>query len=399
MNAAGRSRWWYRGRRDDAMEAKAKRRVGRLGAGWGRDAAAGLLAEAGVALDGRAACDIQVHDDRMFARVLAQGQLGLGESYMAGWFDCDALDEFVCRVLRAGLHGRVGKRSLLVPYLRARYLNPQRVSRAAGAHYNLGNDLFEAMLDDRMTYSCGYWPGTEDLDVAQTQKLDLACRKLGLAPGMRVLDIGCGFGAFARYAAETYGVAVVGVAVSEAQLALGRERCAGLDVELRMQDYRDVTGKFDRVVSIGMFEHVGHKNYRRFMQVVRDRLKDNSSLFLLHTIGGQTATLRQDAWIAKYIFPDYMLPTIQQIGAAAEGIFVAEDWHNFGGDYDKTLMAWWRNFDGHWPALRVQYGERFYRTWRYYLLFCAGVFRARYNQVWQIVFSPLGVCGGYTGAR
>lgn len=254
------------------------------------------------------------------------------------------------------------------------------------------------MLDKRMIYSCGYWESASTLDDAQKAKLDLVCRKLDLRPGMRILDIGCGWGGTAQYAAERYKVDVVGITVSQKQATFGKELCHGLPIDIRLQDYRDVEGSFDRILSIGMFEHVGCKNYRTFMRKVRGLLKDNG-LFLLQTIGGNKSVTKTDPWIGRYIFPNSMLPSARQICSAIEGIFVLEDWHSFGGDYDRTLMQWFRNFDEGWDRLRKCYDDRFYRMWKYYLLSCAGSFRARSNQLWQLVLSPKGVFGGYRTPR
>jgi cyclopropane-fatty-acyl-phospholipid synthase len=265
-------------------------------------------------------------------------------------------------------------------------------------HYDLGNRLFEAMLDSRMNYTCGYWKNAKNLDEAQLHKLELTCQKLLLKPGMRMLDIGCGFGALAKYAAENYGVKVVGVTISKEQRDYAQQNCAGLPVEIRFQDYRDVNEKFDRIASLGMFEHVGHLNYRTYMNVANKCLSDDG-IFLLHTIGSKVSSVASDEWISKYIFPNGMLPSIPQIGNAAEGLFVMEDWHNFGADYDKTLMAWYANFNHHWDQLKSYYDERFYRMWKYYLLSCAGLFRARYTQLWQIVFTKQGILGGYQSPR
>jgi cyclopropane-fatty-acyl-phospholipid synthase len=221
---------------------------------------------------------------------------------------------------------------------------------------------------------------------------------LNLEPGMRVLDIGCGWGGAAKFAAERYGVKVVGITVSQEQEKAARELCQGLPVEIHLQDYRDINGVFDRVYSIGMFEHVGYKNYSTYMRVVVDRLKKDG-LFLLHTIGANASYISNDAWVERYIFPNSMLPSQQQIAAAIEGKFVIEDWHNFGPDYDKTLLHWWKNFENHWNSLKDNYDERFYRMWRYYLLTFAGAFRARHNQLWQIVMSPKGTSGRYHAPR
>ena len=360
-----------------------------------------LLDGTGVHIDGDLPSDMQVRDGRLYARAIAHGSLGLGEAYMDGWWEADNLDEFLYRLLRARIDEQIGNLEDTALYLRSTLLNLQRGRRAfevGKAHYDLGNDLFRAMLGKRLVYSCAYWRNADNLDDAQLAKLELICRKLQLQPGMRVLDIGCGWGETLKYAAENYGVSGVGVTVSEEQAQFAIELCSGLPIEIRVQDYRDVTDRFDRVLSIGMFEHVGIKNYATYFQVARRCLEDEG-LALLHCIGSNTSTNHADPWIAKYIFPNSMLPSAAQIGAACEGLFVIEDWQNFGADYDPTLMAWRRNFEQAWPRLRTHYDERFYRMWRFYLSASAAVFRARRNQLWQIVQSPNGMSGGYRAIR
>jgi len=360
-----------------------------------------LLGLAGIAIDGDRPWDIQVHDPRLFERVMAEGSLGLGESYMDGWWDSDRLDEFITRVLLAELDTRIRPWREALGVVWARVVNLQRRGRAfeiGRRHYDIGNDLFSRMLDRRMIYSCAYWKDAATLDEAQEAKLDLVCRKLALKPGMRVLDIGCGWGGTAAFAAERYGVSVVGITVSAEQVNLSQRFCRGLPVEIRLQDYRDVDETFDRVLSLGMFEHVGRKNYRTFMRVVRRRLKDDG-LFLLHTIGTNRSVARTDPWTERYIFPGSMLPSARQISAAAEGLFVLEDWHGFGPDYDRTLLDWHRNVEACWGELRDRYDERFHRMWTYFLLSSAGGFRSRKNQLWQVVLSPRGVPGGYRAPR
>lgn len=357
-----------------------------------------LLQGTDISLNGTHPWDIQVHDERLYARVLAEGSLGLGESYMDGWWDCAAIDELIDHALRQQIREKLRPSpQLLLNAIASRILNRQSTSRAfkvAEAHYNLGNDLYEAMLDTRMVYTCGYWKDASTLDEAQEAKLDLVCRKIGLKPGQKILDIGCGWGSFAKFAAENYHARVVGITVSQEQVDLARERCQGLDVEIRLQDYREIHEPFDHIISLGMFEHVGYKNYREYFQVANRCLKDDG-LFLLHTIGSLKSATTTDPWIEKYIFPNGMLPSISQIGKAIEGLFVMEDWHNFSADYDKTLMAWYQNVEAAWPVLSKKYSERFHRMWRFYLLMCAGGFRARTNQLWQIVLSKKGVRGGY----
>lgn len=363
-----------------------------------------LLQAADITVNGSRPWDIQVHDERVYRRILGGGSLGVGESYMDGWWSCDALDDFFTRVFQAELERDLQPLRAVIAGAVAWVVNQQRRSRAfviGQKHYDLGNDLYTAMLDRRLTYTCGYWDGgAQTLDEAQEAKLDLVCRKIGLERGMRVLDIGCGWGSFATFAAQRYGAEVVGVTVSKEQIELGKQRCAGLPVALRLQDYREVTGRFNRVVSLGMFEHVGAKNYRNFFQVVHHCLAPDG-LALLHTIGGNHSVHSTDPWIARYIFPNSMLPSVTQIAKASERLFVMEDWHNFGANYDTTLMAWWHNFSTNWPILHAsgRYDDRFYRMWQFYLLACAGSFRARKNQLWQIVLSPHGVPGGYRSLR
>jgi cyclopropane-fatty-acyl-phospholipid synthase len=366
-----------------------------------------LLQRAGVEINGSEPCDIRVTNDGFYRRVIRQGALGLGESYMDGWWDVPKLDEFFTKVLRAGLDKEVGFSPFAIPrfirnVIRNVILNPQRISQAfviGKRHYDIGNDLYRAMLDKRMAYSCGYWKNARILDEAQDAKLDLICRKLGIREGMSVLDVGCGWGSFAKYAAEKYdSVSVLGVTVSEEQAKLARELCQGLPVAIRLQDYRKLEGLFDRIVSVGMFEHVGYKNYRAFMEVVERHLT-NKGLFLLHTIGGNTSVRWNNDWTEKHIFRNSMSPSVAQVGRAIEGLFVMEDWHNFSADYDRTLMAWFQNFEAQWDTLKSRYGERFHRMWKYYLLSFAGSFRARTLQLWQVVLSKQGVPGGYRSVR
>ncbi|MDR3611369.1 MAG: cyclopropane fatty acyl phospholipid synthase [Ignavibacteriaceae bacterium] len=362
-----------------------------------------LLSLAEIEVNGRNPWDIQVHDNRFYKRAVTEVELGLGESYMDKWWDVNKLDDMIFRVIRADLQNKV-KHNLKVALQLAGFwlINMQARRRAfiiGERHYDLGNELFQNMLDKRMNYSCAYWKNAGSLDEAQENKLELICKKLCLRSGMRILDIGCGWGAFGKFAAEKYGVQVVGITVSKEQVALGRDLCKGLPVEFKLQDYRDVNEKFDRIVSVGMIEHVGHKNYREYFKIACRNLKDEG-LFLLHTIGEVQSVNKTDAWTHKYIFPNGMLPSIAQLAKSVEGLFVIEDLHNFGNDYDKTLMAWYNNFELNWDKLKNKYGDRFLRMWRYFLLSSAGAFRARNkNQLWQIVLSKNGVLGGYNSVR
>ena len=364
------------------------------------------FAAAAIPID-ETGCDfaVRVHDRRFYRRVLADGTLGLGEAYVDGWWDCDALDELAARLLRQGDladdERRFGAVRSIVRALAAYARNRQRerpAARDVAAHYDRDDVLFRAMLDARLVYSCAYWARAATLDEAQEDKLELVCAKLGLRRGQRVLDLGCGWGGFGRWAAERHGVSVVGVTLAARQADVARQECAGLPIEIRVQDYRGVTGCFDRVVSLGMLEHVGHKNHATFMRVVRRCLADDG-LALVQVIGNRRSTTTNEPWIDRYIFPGAVLPSVRQLGAAMEPWFVLEDWHSFGVDYDKTLLAWHANFERNWPSLRRRYDERFRRMWRYYLLGCAGAFRARATQLWQLVLSPRGVAGGYRSLR
>ncbi|OJH82273.1 cyclopropane fatty acyl phospholipid synthase [Serratia marcescens] len=356
-----------------------------------------MLAEAGVAINGPRAWDIRVHNPALFKRILQEGSLGFGESYMDGWWECERLDMLFTRILQAGVDERLPKSlSDIARIAYARLFNRQSRKRAwqvGKEHYDIGNDLFRAMLDPYMQYSCGYWKEAQTLEQAQRAKLRMICEKLQLKPGMTLLDIGCGWGGLAQFAAQNYGVSVHGVTISAEQQKLAQERCAGLDVEILLQDYRDLDRQFDRIVSVGMFEHVGPKNYETYFSVAARNLKPDG-LFLLHTIGSNQTDLNVDAWIDKYIFPNGCLPSVRHIAEASEGRFVMEDWHNFGADYDRTLMAWLENFKRAWPDLMGGYSERFERMFTYYLNACAGAFRSRNIQLWQVLFSPAGVEGG-----
>jgi len=358
-----------------------------------------MLVPSDIQINGKRPWDIRIHNPNFYERVLSGGSLALGESYMEGWWDCKSLDQFFDRILKDRLDKKVKKNIIPLLYitLKAKVVNAQNRSKAfiiGKRHYDIGNNLFTNMLDKWLNYSCGYWEKAKTLDDAQEAKMDLICSKIGLMQDMKVLDIGCGWGGFAKYSAVKYGANVHGITVSREQEKFANKFCQGLDVKIELKDYRELKEKYDRIISIGMFEHVGSKNYRPFMKVVHRCLKDDG-IFLLHTIGGNTSVHSTDPWINKYIFPNSMLPSAHQITSASQGLFVLEDWHSFGQYYDNTLMAWYNNFTKNWPKLKEEYDERFYRMWTYYLLSCAGSFRSRRNQLWQIVFSKKGIIGGY----
>ncbi|MBZ0091557.1 MAG: cyclopropane fatty acyl phospholipid synthase [Sulfuricellaceae bacterium] len=364
----------------------------------------GFAAEAGIPINANVPWGIQVLDKQVYRRILSKGSLGFGEAYMDGLWECERLDQFFHRLLQADIDEKLGgwaRMRLLGDILRHGLFNLQSSRRAfqvGEQHYDIGNDVFKAMLDPSMSYSCAYWDQAANLEEAQRNKLDLICRKLELRPGERLLEIGCGWGGLARYAAEHYGVDVVGVTVSKEQQTLAQERCSGLPVRIELMDYRRLAGRFDKIVSVGMFEHVGPKNYAVYFDAA-ERLLDKDGLFLLHTIGNHNTAPKTDAWIDKYIFPNGKLPSAKELASALENRFLIEDWHNFGADYDRTLLAWWDNFERAWPELKNKYGNRFYRMWKYYLLSCAGFFRARQGQLWQLVLSKRQRIGVYRSVR
>lgn len=364
-----------------------------------------LLEPADIHLNGPHPWDPQLHrPDRFQTQVLTRWSLGLGESYMDGDWDCERLDEFFHRVLWARVDQRVPpalRWQLFLEILRNRLVNRQSRRHAFEVgehHYDAGNDLFEAMLDSRMIYSCGYWARAASLEQAQQDKLELICRKLELRPGETLLDIGCGWGGLARYAAENYGVSVLGITVSREQQQLAQARCEGLPIAIRLCDYRDLTGAFDKIVSVGMFEHVGAKNYRTYFRAA-ERLLKPEGLFLLHTIGSATTVATTDGWVDRYIFPNGHLPSLQEIADALDSRLQVEDWHNFGHDYDRTLLAWHERFEAAWPVLSARYDERFRRMWRYYLLCSAGLFRSGEGRLWQLVLSRRGRRAEYRSLR
>ena len=352
-----------------------------------------------ININGTRSWDPQIHNELFYARAISGGSLALGESYMDGWWDCPALDQFSDKLLTGYIDKKVKvtNPAFLSQVIKAYIFNAQNKKKAyivGEEHYDTGNDLFSLMLDKRMNYSCGYWRNADSLEQAQINKLDLVCRKLHLKPGMNILEIGCGWGGFAKYAAENYGVSVHGITVSKEQLYYANKSCEGLKTRFELKDYRELDSQYDAIVSIGMFEHVGYKNYKIFMNVANRCLKDDG-LFLLHTIGRNKPGFSADPWTNKYIFPNGMTPSASQISEALQSFFVIEDWHSFGQDYDTTLMSWNENFQNNYESLKGRYDDRFKRMWEYYLLMCAGTFRSRRNQLWQLVMSKNGLKCGY----
>lgn len=348
------------------------------------------LSGAGININGDNPWDIQVHDDRFYSRVLSDGAMAVGESYMEKWWDVERLDIFFEKIFNEKIEDYISRplQKFRVA-LRYKLINPQSVKRSyqvGKEHYDRGLELFSRMLDSRLIYSCGYWKKAKNLEEAQEHKLDLICRKLELKPGMSLLDIGCGWGGLVKYAVEIYGVKATGITISKDQADYARKLCDGLPVKIKMQDYRNLKGRFDRIVSVGMMEHVGVRNYSTYLNIACNSLKDDG-IFLLHTIGSNVSTNHTDQWIEKYIFPNSMIPSLSQITSAAEPHISIEDLHSFGPYYDRTLLAWNKNFINSWNEISYLYDETFFRMWHYYLMSSAASFRVRRLQLWQLLLT------------
>jgi cyclopropane-fatty-acyl-phospholipid synthase len=350
---------------------------------------------------------------KVLALLKKGGLFALGEAYMKGEWTTDNLTGLLYRLVTQDPELPVQFRKIsprIIAYVLQDMVTNSQIGRGAfevgERHYDLGNDLFAAMLDQTtMTYTCGYWKQATTLDEAQVAKIDLICHKLMLQPGMRVLDIGCGWGNFAAHAAKHYGVSVVGLTISKEQAALAKERCKGLDVEIVLEDYQKYTGSFDRIVSIEMIEAVGRKNLPVYFAMIKRCLRDKGH-FLLQAITATTFTATSAVpldqyilWLRKRIFPNGYLPNHAEIVAPIEQGLIIEDVHNFSADYAKTLDAWMANFDRNWASLEAKYGNEFRRMWEYYLRGCEALFRARMVQLYQVVYCKGGVPGGYTAVR
>lgn len=358
-----------------------------------------LLNKADIQINGTREHDIQIYHPDFYKRVIGGGTLGLGESYMDGWWSCERLDLFFSKVLEKELVNSITTLRDKAFFASAHLQNRQTHKRArqvAVQHYDIGNDLYKVMLDENMIYTCGYWQDALNLNEAQEHKLELVCRKLKLEPGMKVLDIGCGWGGAARYMAQKYNVHVTGISNSKEQIELATT-LSDESLSFELCDYRDHLGSYDRIYSLGMFEHVGFKNYKTFFDMV-DRCLKGQGLFLLHTIGHRRTFNKVDPWISQYIFPNSILPSAELIAKHSAPTLNIEDWHNFGKDYYRTLMAWNNNIVASWPQL-PHYDARFQRMWHYYLMSCAGTFKASRNHLWQIMFSKGILSSPYQAVR
>jgi cyclopropane-fatty-acyl-phospholipid synthase len=357
-----------------------------------------LLEGSGVRVNGDRPWDIRVNRERLFRRAL-RGSLGIGEAYIDGDWDCDALDELFRRVLSSNVQQKpLVRAASALKRLQSRLTNLQtrRRSRAvAEEHYDLDHRMYALFLGPWNQYTCCFFDGTQDLESAEVAKLEMLCDKLELRRGDRLLDIGCGWGGLAKYAAATRGCEVTGITLSDEQLRFASDFTRGLPVTIRRLDYRDLPGSglppFDKISIVGMIEHVGYRNYAGLFEIAREMLKPDG-LFLLHTIGNNEHSTVVDPWIEKYIFRNSMAPAMAHLAGAAEGRFVIEDWENYGHHYVPTLQAWHDRFNANWDRIRAldtrhPFDERFRRMWNYYLMSSKAAFEVEQLFLWQLVMT------------
>ena len=343
---------------------------------------------------------VEVTSRDLFRRLLWRPRLGLGESYVAGDWRADDLPllfEVLIRTIE-----RWRQESLLARLERLRpHVPPRqglhRARRNIGYHYDLGNDLYRLFLDDSLTYSCGVWEEGDTLERAQERKLRRVCEYLGLGPDHHVLEIGCGWGSFALMAAGEYGARVTGLTISERQAGLARERvaAAGLAdrVEIRLQDYRTLEGRFTSIASIEMLEAIGHAQYPVFLATC-DRLLDPGGRACIQTISipdeRYESYRRHDDWIRRYIFPGSLLPSVgvlRRVAAKASSLRI-DAVEDIGEHYAPTLQAWRERFLGRLDDVRrLGHDERFVRTWDFYLAYCEAAFRTRSLRDVQLVLA------------
>ena len=347
--------------------------------------------------DGEGEVTIRVAEERFFRRVLTEGNLGLGEAFMDGDFTVEkgSLERFLEILLRSRLDRKIkakpgaAARILLMrtaDHLRGKAHNVQR-------HYDLGDDLFESFLDSTLSYSCGYAkdPG-DDIETLQDNKLHRICQKLRLAEGERLLDIGCGYGGVLIHAAKHYGARGVGVTLSKNHCRSGQAAAAAAGVadrvEIRFADFNDVTGEFDKVVSVGMMEHVPRGEYRPYFSKIAEVLTPGG-LGLVHTVGANSATNEHDPFTQKYIFPNSNQPRLSEIATGLEkhGLAIL-DVENMIRHYAYTATRWLENFRANRGRLDAsRYDQAFQRMWEYYLACCVAAGYASDSALYQVLFT------------
>lgn len=350
-----------------------------------------FLEQADIQVEGSRPWDIKICHPGFFKCIMQQGLLGLGESYMDGWWECERLDIFVYKFLSGQLDEALPTHLHdILKFFSAKLLSirsDENNSKRGHNDYEIGDDIFAIMLDSYMQYSCGCWRQATCLNEAQTAKLDMMCEKLQLTPGMRVLDIGCGWGGTAEYMARHYDVYVEGITDSTEQQKIAQARCEGLNVTIMLGDFRDpLDDQFDRIIALGTLQNIGLKSYKTFFEWVASCLRPDG-FFLLQSIGSGQLVNHIGPWINKYIFPGGCLPSGEQIIHSTQPYLHIEDWINLGEDYDKTFMAWEKRINTAWPELRHHYSPKFKRMLDYYLCSCAGFLRARKLNMWEVVFS------------
>mmetsp|Transcript_2643 Transcript_2643/g.5371 ORF Transcript_2643/g.5371 Transcript_2643/m.5371 type:complete len:414 (+) Transcript_2643:74-1315(+) len=349
---------------------------------------------------------VEFHDPTAWYDIITQGNLGVAESYMHGKIKVDPLPFFLTLLNGTALGTRRKEGSDYMVFfmdminlptaLAGRLFNQQtreRSTRVTKQHYDAGNDLYERMLGPSMSYTCAYWRNATTLDEAQTNKFDLIRRKLELQDGMKVADLGMGWGTAAAYMHKHGRVEVTGVSLSEEQVKWAQANLAKTGLKFVWEDYRDHcenpanVGTYDRVYSIGMLEHVGFKNHATLFKCIKRLLKPDG-LAVVHTIGEPDFLPNSDPFLDKYIFPGAVIPALSSVSAAIENDFILEDFQNFGYDYAKTLAVWAVNSEAFFRDNPTAYTPEFQRMWDYYLKMCEALFELRINQLWHFVLSP-----------
>jgi cyclopropane-fatty-acyl-phospholipid synthase len=347
---------------------------------------------------------LEIHDPAFFRRLATRGKLGFGESYTAGEWDADDLVALLELLLRnadeaAARHARVRRMVELRPRLHRRN-GLLRSRRNIAYHYDLGNELFALMLDETMTYSCAVFERPE-LTLAEAQRAKYArlCSLLDLGAGDHVLEIGCGWGGFAHYAAERHGCRVTGITISREQATAARDRTRGLPVEILEQDYRTVDGTFTKVVSIEMIEAIGADQFGTFFATI-DRVLAPGGRAAVQAIlvpeQRWERYRRTPDWIERYVFPGCLIPSLEALTSAAArhsrlGIYAVDE---IGEHYAETLRRWRTSFhEGIDEVRRLGYDRRFERTWDFYLAFCEAAFRTRALRDAQLLLARPGAAG------